>query len=198
MKVPKMNEMITKWQRFRIHAIATKEPHRASTEREGENYDVIICFNSAKDNEEVTKEYLRYYLRVNPDLYDAEWRGLSTDKNICAEALATYFLRDITRKCIKAKCMYDSYVKDLPAREPDIMTGKYAIWYDLIERKFEITEYSIAAVLRDAIRQYGKISCDEAREVIRSKFGNNALLTTAVLEAFAEMGGKFTKKYLRL
>ncbi|MFN3481198.1 MAG: hypothetical protein ACK415_12555, partial [Thermodesulfovibrionales bacterium] len=82
-------------------------------------------------------------------------------------------------------------------RQPDIMTDKYAIWCELIDHGFENTEYSIAALLRDTIRQYGKISCDEAREIIKSKFGN-ASLTAAVLEAFAEMGGKFTKKYLRL
>lgn len=190
--------MINKWQRFRIHAIATREPHCYFTEREVENYDVIVCFNSAKDNEDVTTEYLRCYLGVDPDSYDSKLRGLTTDRNICAEALTTYFLRDITRKCIDVKCMYDNYVKDLPVRQPDIMTDKYAIWYELIDRKFENSEYSIAALLRDTIRQHGKISCDEAREIIRSKFGNNASLTTAVLEAFAEMGGKFTKKYLRL
>lgn len=193
-----MHEMINKWQRFRVHVVATREPHHAYTEREVETYDVVVCFNSAKDHEEVTKEYLRYYLRVNPDSYDSKLRGLSTDSNICAEALATYFLRDICRKHIEAECKLDIYVKNLPERVPDAMTDTYAIWYELIDRKFENTEYSIAALLRDTIRQHGKISCDEAREIIRSKFGNNASLSNAVLEAFAEMGGKFTKKYLRL
>ena len=193
-----MREMIKKWQRFRVHAIATSEPNRASTEREVENYDVVVCFNSAKDHESVTKEYLKYYLRVDPDSHDSKLRGLSTKDNICAEALATYFLRDITRKCIDAECMYDSYVKDLPLKEPTVMTDTYAIWYDLIDRRFEHTEYSIAELLLDTIRQYGKISCNEAREIIKSKFGENASLTNDVLDAFSEMGGKFTKKYLRL
>lgn len=168
------------------------------TEREVENYDVIVCFNSAKDHETVTKEYLRWYLRIDPDSYDAEWRGLATNSNICAQALATYFLRDITHKCIDTECMYDSYVKDLPLKEPDVMTGTYAIWYDLIDRKLENTEYSIAVLLRDAIRQRGKISYDEARYIIKSKFGNDVSLTNDILKAFAEMGEKFTKKYLRL
>lgn len=197
MKGLEMHEMINKWQRFNVHVVATREPNRASTEREVETYDVVVCFDSAKDHEEVTKEYLKYYLRIEPDSYDSKLRSLSTNTNICAEALATYFLRDITRKCIDAKCMYDSYVKDLPSREPDITTDKYAIWHDLIDRRSEQTEYSIAELLWDTIGQHGKISCGEARELIRSKFSNNASLTNGVLDAFSEMGGKFTKKYLR-
>jgi|GEM_PF-3366497 len=192
-----MHELINKWQRFHVHAIATNEPHHASPEREVETYNVIVCFNSVKDHEDTTKEYLKYYLRVAPDSYASRLRGLSADNRICAEALAAYFLRERCHKNIDAECELEIYVKNLPDRVPDVVTDKYAIWYDLIDRRFEHTEYSIAEFLWDTIGQRGKISCYEAREIIKSKFGNNSSLTDAVLDAFSEMGGKFTKKYLR-
>lgn len=99
---------------------------------------------------------------------------------------------------MEADCEPGNIIVKLPTTEPDKRTENMAIWVNTVESSVEETEFKVAIYLRDIIRSSGKISVESARKLIRSEFGELQGLDSDVMHAFAKLGGKSTKKYLRL
>jgi hypothetical protein len=125
--------------------------------------------------------------------------SLFSDPHFCAEAIAIYYFREEEHKpYLKARCEHEKIVTSLPTFPPHKRTENMAIWVNGSNSETEKTEYSIAIYLCDFIRNSGKISLEHANSIIHHNFGEIKSLDSKVLSAFAKIGGKYTKKYLRL
>ena len=199
MKSTNNNESTKQWLAFEVIVTSSSIPSRMSGDRTIETFDCVVSFPSTEPHRETIDNYLKYYLEVNTDSKDPHIYSLFSDPYFCAEAVALYYFREEKYKpYLKAKCEHGKIVINIPTEPPLKKTGDMAIWVNESKSETEKTEYSIAIYLRDFIKDNGKISVEHANSIIWHNFGELNHLDNNVLHAFSKIGGKYTKKYLRL
>lgn len=126
-----MNKQVSDFNyHYRVKSLASSIPSSYGHEKEvTDKYVHVVGFNDPKDHEAMTREYLQYYLRVDPDSDDSKQRRVSTMPHLCANAILTYYLRSAIHRKIKidgrSEPIYDS---DIPTAEPIFKSETSAIW----------------------------------------------------------------------
>jgi hypothetical protein len=119
-------------QYYRVESLARAVPSTYKLDKGTDRYVHIVAFNDPKDHQQMIRDYLEDYCKVDPDSSDSILRGLKTDHRMCAHAILTYYLRtEINRRIQveRATPIHD----DIPADEPIFKTDMSAIW--LISRE---------------------------------------------------------------
>jgi hypothetical protein len=122
---------------YRVESLAKPVPSIYRPDKSVDRYVHIVAFNDPKDHEEKTRDYLRYYCRVDPDSDDSRLRGLSRDHFLCANAILTYYLRSAINRRIEVDTPSQPVSEsELPNTEPVFQTETSAIW--LVSREEDI------------------------------------------------------------
>jgi hypothetical protein len=77
----------------RVESLARPVPSTYKLDKGTDRYVHIVAFNDPKDHEQMIRDYLEDYCKVDPDSSDSILRGLKTDHRMCAHAILTYYLR---------------------------------------------------------------------------------------------------------
>jgi len=186
------------WHYQHVEVTSKSYPSRSDGTRRVEKFNCIVAFLSTKPHQETIKNYLSWYHGINTDSKSIDTFRFLTDSFSCAEALAIFYFREKYKPFLEAEIDPNKYVFEPPSKEPDFKNEHMAIWVNPEETECIDTEHSVAILLRDVIRSSGKISVETARRLIYDKFGTKYRLDSEVLAAFSNIGGKYTKKYLRL
>lgn len=163
-----------------------------------EKFNCIVAFPSTEPHKETIKNYATWYHQIDMQSKDYHVFRLLSDVHWCAEALAIFYFREKNKPYLEADTDPYKYVLGPPQTDPVYESDDMAIWVEADETERVETERSVAIHLRDVIRSGGKISVETANMLIREKFGPKFRLDNEVLYAFSKIGGKYTKKYLRL
>ena len=189
---------LNEWVSYRVNVTSKGITSSLDGERKVEHFMCIVSFPSTDQHRETIDNYLKWYLEIDTDTDDMHINSLFFDSTWCARAIAVFYFREKNKPHLEADCEPGNIIVKLPTTEPDKRTENMAIWVNTVESSVEETEFKVAIYLRDIIRGSGKISVESARELIRSEFGELQGLDSDVMHAFAKLGGKSTKKYLRL
>lgn len=114
---------------YRVESLAKPVPSSYRTTEGADRYVHIVAFNDPKDHEEMIRDYLRYYCRVDPDSDDSRWRGLVRDHFLCANAILTYYLRSAVNRRVEVdKPSEPVDESEIPNAEPVFQAKASAIW----------------------------------------------------------------------
>ncbi|GFO61970.1 hypothetical protein GMST_42950 [Geomonas silvestris] len=185
---------------FRHVEVTSKSFHSGiDGTRKIEKFNCIVAFPSTKHHTETIRNYLNWYHSINTDTNDYHVLSLLSDTSWCAEALAVFYFREQENKPYleAATDPYKVVLGPMP-NSPKLANEIMAIWVNAEETVRLQTERSVAIYLRDTIRQGNKISVETASRLINEHFGSQYRLDSNVLHEFSRLGGKYTKKYLRL
>ena len=163
-----------------------------------EKFNCIVAFPSTEPHKETIKNYAAWYHQIDTESKDYQVFRLLSDVSWCAEALAIFYFREKHKPYLEADADPYKVVLGPPPTDPVYKSEEVAIWVEADETVQVETERSVAIYLRDLIRSGGKISVETASMLIREKFGSKYRLDNEVLYAFSKIGGKYTKRYLRL
>ena len=111
---------------YRVESLARPVPSTHKPDKGVDRYIHVVGFNDAKDHEQIIRDYLQFYCRVDPDSPDSNLRGLKTDHRMCAHAILTYYLRSAINRRIEVDeaTIHD----DIPVDAPIFKTETSAIW----------------------------------------------------------------------
>src|SRR6266545_1949511 len=114
---------------YRVESLASAVPSEYKVDKGTDKYIHVVGFNDPKDHEAMTRNYLQFHLRHDPDSDDSRQRHLSTEPFLCANAILTYYLRSAINRMINIEATSEPvYDSDIPAGEPIFKTDMSAIW----------------------------------------------------------------------
>jgi len=158
------------------------------------DYTCYVCYSSIKGNEKLIKEYFLYYCGFDFDKLELIGRPPLDDYN-CLRAIITYYFSD---RALKFKydsheyCLHDQF----PDRKPEKESDEYKVWVDVLKTE-EITTPKSAAYMLYRVVENGKISVENARNLVRDKYPEHLHAWGEIISEFGRHGGAYTKKYLR-
>jgi len=158
------------------------------------DYLCYLSYSSIQDNLPLLKNYFRNYCSIDYDRLEWNRRPPIDDYN-CVRAIMTYYFRE---QSLHFKCKTYGYsrLEDFPLRGPDKETEHYKVWVDTVGNKEITTPKSAAWMLYETVG-YGKISIDDARQLVRERFPEHFYSWDQIMQEFIGYGGAYTKKYLR-
>lgn len=157
-------------------------------------YTCYVCYSSIKDNEKLIKEYFLYYCGFDYDKLKLLGRP-PLDCYNCLCAIMTYYFRD---KGLRFKYESHEYCQGekFPDRKPEKESEGYKVWVDVLKTEEITTPKSVAYMLYRAVEN-GKISVEDAKNLVRHKYPEHIHAWGEIMSEFGEYGGAYTKKYLR-
>ena len=186
------------WYFLYVEVTSKNFPSGIDGSRTIEKFNCIVAFPSAEPHRETIKNYLNCHFEINTEGNDIQALSLLSDISWCANALAIFYFREKYKPYLEANFDALKFIYDQPSTCPDYKNENMAIWVNADEPLKVDSEKSVAIYLRDVIRSGGKISVESAKRLIKEKFGSKYRLDEDVLYEFSKVGGKYTKKYLRL
>lgn len=186
-----MKSIMTFWTCLEITGYTDSTPdfHGKKTRKE---YNCFVSYSSVKANNSIVSSYLKYYCSCDPE--DSNSFQFFNDHN-CGRALITYYFRDLFQ-LFEVKDLNFVSERNLPNRPPDKKDKNHKIWVAEINSKDLDTAKSAAKCLFDLCSNQ-KLSTDIAQRIVQENFPKNTFSWQAILSEFSQMGGAYTKKYLR-
>lgn len=122
---------------YRVESLASEVSSSRRPAAGVDWYVHVVAFNDTRDHEEMVREYLSVYCRVDPDSEDSRQRGLMREHFLCAGAILTYYLRSAVNRRVEVKhSSQPVYEPDLPQTAPVYLSDVSAIW--LVSREENI------------------------------------------------------------
>jgi hypothetical protein len=178
-------------EKYRVtgHILVESLGFRPSTRSD---YEIVVAFEKTEDNQKVLHDYVRWYLEVDLEKEPSMRHQVFTPKN-CACALVTYYFRDQHLRFHEKSVVWEPKP---PEMEPTVSGVDYRLW---VVKRIDSEVFTAANAGWDLFERcgHGKISVEDARELVRQKYLAHNFPWHEVLAAFSKQGGRYTDKYLR-